>query len=91
MLEPLGPEHNEDIRAPPGFADGRWPRAMFLAEPTDMGLLAADLVHNPRAAVDHVVARLKEALGARGHFRRPRGSPTAVPRDPAPSARTASV
>src|SRR3954463_1977665 len=43
LLEPLGPEHNEDdyeawsssiehIRATPGFADGRWPRAMTLEE-----------------------------------------------------------
>lgn len=43
LLEPLGPEHNEDdydawsssiehIRATPGFPDGRWPRAMTLAE-----------------------------------------------------------
>ena len=43
LLEPLGPEHNEDdhkawsssidhIRATPGFRDGRWPRAMTLEE-----------------------------------------------------------
>ena len=43
LLEPLGPEHNEDdheawsssiehIRATPGFADSRWPRAMTLEE-----------------------------------------------------------
>lgn len=43
LLEPLGPEHNEDdheawsssiehIRATPGFPDGRWPRAMTLEE-----------------------------------------------------------
>jgi RimJ/RimL family protein N-acetyltransferase len=43
LLEPLGPEHNEDdheawsssiehIRATPGFADGRWPRPMTLEE-----------------------------------------------------------
>src|SRR5690349_5998674 len=43
LLEPLGPEHNEDdygawsssmehIRATPGFTDGRWPRAMTLDE-----------------------------------------------------------
>jgi RimJ/RimL family protein N-acetyltransferase len=43
VLEPLGPEHNEDdyeawsssiphIRATPGFTDGRWPRVMTLDE-----------------------------------------------------------
>jgi hypothetical protein len=43
LLEPLGPEHNEDdyeawsssiehIRATPGFADSRWPHAMSLEE-----------------------------------------------------------
>ena len=43
VLEPLGPEHNEDdyeawsssiehIRATPGFPDGRWPRPMTLEE-----------------------------------------------------------
>ena len=43
LLEPLGPEHNEDdydawsssiehIRATPGFPDGRWPREMTLDE-----------------------------------------------------------
>ena len=43
LLEPLGPEHNEDdheawsssiehIRATPGFPDGRWPREMSLEE-----------------------------------------------------------
>jgi RimJ/RimL family protein N-acetyltransferase len=43
LLEPLGPEHNEDdydawsssiehIRATPGYADGRWPRPMTLEE-----------------------------------------------------------
>jgi RimJ/RimL family protein N-acetyltransferase len=43
LLEPLGPEHNEDdheawsssiehIRATPGFLDGRWPHAMTLEE-----------------------------------------------------------
>ena len=43
LLEPLGPEHNEDdheawsssiehIRATPGFPDGRWPRTMTLEE-----------------------------------------------------------
>ena len=43
LLEPLGPEHNEDdheawsssiehIRATPGFPDGRWPREMSLGE-----------------------------------------------------------
>ena len=43
LLEPLGPEHNEDdheawsssiehIRATPGFPDGRWPRPMTLEE-----------------------------------------------------------
>ena len=43
LLEPLGPEHNEDdyeawsssiehIRATPGYADGRWPRPMTLDE-----------------------------------------------------------
>lgn len=43
VLEPLGPEHNEDdheawstsiahIRATPGFADSRWPRTMTLEE-----------------------------------------------------------
>jgi hypothetical protein len=43
LLEPLGPEHNEDdheawsssiehIRATPGFRDSRWPRAMTLDE-----------------------------------------------------------
>jgi hypothetical protein len=43
VLEPLGPEHNEDdheawsssiehIRATPGFRNGRWPRAMTLEE-----------------------------------------------------------
>ncbi len=43
VLEPLGPEHNEDdhdawsssmehIRATPGFTDGRWPRLMTLEE-----------------------------------------------------------
>jgi RimJ/RimL family protein N-acetyltransferase len=43
LLEPLGPEHNEDdyeawsssiehIRATPGFADSRWPHAMSLQE-----------------------------------------------------------
>jgi RimJ/RimL family protein N-acetyltransferase len=43
VLEPLGPQHNEDdhdawsssiehIRATPGYADGRWPRPMSLEE-----------------------------------------------------------
>jgi len=43
LLEPLGPEHNEDdheawsssiehIRATPGYPDGRWPRPMTLEE-----------------------------------------------------------
>ena len=43
LLEPLGPEHNEDdheawsssiehIRATPGYTDGRWPRPMTLDE-----------------------------------------------------------
>jgi hypothetical protein len=43
VLEPLGPEHNEDdheawsssmahIRATPGFTDGGWPREMTLDE-----------------------------------------------------------
>ena len=43
LLEPLGPQHNEDdyeawsssiehIRATPGYADGRWPRPMTLEE-----------------------------------------------------------
>src|SRR5215213_8235883 len=43
LLEPLGPEHNEDdydawsssiehIRATPGYPDGRWPRPMTLDE-----------------------------------------------------------
>jgi RimJ/RimL family protein N-acetyltransferase len=43
VLEPLGPEHNEDdyeawsssiehIRATPGYPDGRWPRPMTLDE-----------------------------------------------------------
>ena len=43
LLEPLGPQHNEDdydawsssiehIRATPGYADGRWPRPMTLDE-----------------------------------------------------------
>ena len=43
LLEPLGPEHNEDdheawsssiehIRATPGFVDGRWPHPMSLDE-----------------------------------------------------------
>jgi RimJ/RimL family protein N-acetyltransferase len=43
LLEPLGPEHNEDdheawsssiehIRATPGYPDGRWPRPMSLEE-----------------------------------------------------------
>ena len=43
LLEPLGPEHNEDdyeawsssiehIRATPGYAEGRWPRPMTLEE-----------------------------------------------------------
>jgi hypothetical protein len=43
VLEPLGPEHNEDdheawsssiehIRATPGFLDGRWPSPMTLEE-----------------------------------------------------------
>lgn len=43
VLEPLGPEHNEDdheawsssiahIRATPGFTSGRWPREMTLEE-----------------------------------------------------------
>jgi hypothetical protein len=43
LLEPLGPEHNEEdyaawsssiehIRATPGFPDGRWPREMTLEE-----------------------------------------------------------
>jgi hypothetical protein len=43
LLEPLGPEHNEDdhdawsssiehIRATPGFPNGNWPRAMTLEE-----------------------------------------------------------
>ena len=43
LLEPLGPEHNEDdheawsssiehIRATPGFPDGSWPRPMTLEE-----------------------------------------------------------
>jgi hypothetical protein len=43
LLEPLGPEHNEDdheawsssiehIRATPGFTAGRWPRPMTLEE-----------------------------------------------------------
>jgi hypothetical protein len=43
VLEPLGPQHNEDdyeawsssiehIRATPGFADSRWPRPMTLDE-----------------------------------------------------------
>jgi hypothetical protein len=43
VLEPLGPEHNEDdheawsssiehIRATPGYPDGRWPRPMSLEE-----------------------------------------------------------
>jgi RimJ/RimL family protein N-acetyltransferase len=43
VLEPLGPEHNEDdheawsssidhIRATPGYPDGRWPRPMTLEE-----------------------------------------------------------
>ena len=43
LLEPLGPEHNEDdheawsssiehIRATPGFLDSRWPHPMTLDE-----------------------------------------------------------
>jgi RimJ/RimL family protein N-acetyltransferase len=43
LLEPLGPQHNEDdhdawsssiehIRATPGFREGRWPREMTLEE-----------------------------------------------------------
>jgi hypothetical protein len=43
LLEPLGPQHNEDdydawsssiehIRATPGYADSRWPRPMTLEE-----------------------------------------------------------
>lgn len=43
VLEPLGPEHNDEdhaawsssiehIRATPGFADGRWPRTITLEE-----------------------------------------------------------
>jgi hypothetical protein len=31
--------------------------------PDDMSMLAADLVHNTRSALDHVLARLKEHLG----------------------------
>jgi hypothetical protein len=41
--------------------------ARFIVEqpmPVEMSLLAADLVHNARTALDHVLARLKD------HFRR---------------------
>lgn len=40
--------------------------ARFIVEepmPTEMGLLAADLIHNTRAALDHVLARLKDHCG----------------------------
>ena len=40
--------------------------AKFLAEkplPTEISLHAGDLVHNARAALDHVLARLKDHLG----------------------------
>jgi hypothetical protein len=40
--------------------------ASFIVEepmPTEMTLLAADLVHNTRVALDHVVARLKDHFG----------------------------
>jgi hypothetical protein len=39
--------------------------------PVEMTLLAADLVHNTRAALDHVLARLKDRFGgdvSRGSF-----------------------
>lgn len=48
--------------------------ATFIAEqpmPEEMSLLAADLVHNARVALDHTLARLKDRLGGkpgRGSF-----------------------
>lgn len=48
------------------------PRGLWIAKlivdypmPSEMSMLAADLIHNTRAALDHTVARLKDAFGGR--------------------------
>jgi hypothetical protein len=50
--------------------------AHFIGEepmPVEMGLLAADLLHNTRVALDHILARLKDQFGGNP---RPGGFPT---------------
>jgi len=64
---PYGIQLKKRVR-PPGLVV-----ATFIVERArPMSLLAADLIRNTRTAVDHVLARLKEAFGrkpAKGSFR----------------------
>src|SRR4051794_18059686 len=69
------PFNSSCSRARPHFVRNRLPtldkppgtvRASFFIErqmPEAMSLLAGDLVHNTRVALDHTVARLKERFG----------------------------
>jgi hypothetical protein len=65
---PVGIQFHRRNR-PPGLVVGS-----FIVErpmPREMSLLAADVVHNTRTALDHVIARLKDEFGGdvrRGSF-----------------------